>query len=202
MAWRARRVIQHERAVNLISTQAEWDDDTWRLKPLENTLTKRPHSTKGLRRPETEYARHRAQYDPDTRYKAENIVLLDLENIERTTQDYAGRTCGATARSFWRRRSTRRMCMSEGSGPLIEVVDEEPVARPRTGRRRGAALGRGGRRAGWGPLCPTARARGRAGRFLRANVKGVFFSNRDVVPSRAKRKCRSDSAAICMGSRR
>jgi len=67
--------------VKALEARAEWDDDNWRLKPLENTLIRRPHSTKGLRRPETEYARHRSQYDPDPRYKAENIVLLDLENV-------------------------------------------------------------------------------------------------------------------------
>ena len=128
--------IQDERAVNLISTQAEWDDDKWRLKPLENTLTKRPHSTKGLRRPETEYARHRAQYDPDTRYKAENIVLLDLENIERTTQDYAGPDMRSHCQVVLETPLDQEDVYVEGSGPLIEVVDEEPVARPRTGRRR------------------------------------------------------------------
>ena len=130
--WRGGR----ERAVNLISTQAEWDDDTWRLKPLENTLTKRPHSTKGLRRPETEYARHRAQYDPDTRYKSENIVLLDLENIERTTQDYAGPDMRSHCQVVLETPLDQEDVYVEGSGPLIEVVDEEPVARPRTGRRR------------------------------------------------------------------
>ena len=118
-------MIQHERAVNLISTQAEWDDDTWRLKPLENTLTKRPHSTKGLRRPETEYARHRAQYDPDTRYKAENIVLLDLENIERTTQDYAGPDMRSHCQVVLETPLDQEDVYVEGSGPLIEVVDEE-----------------------------------------------------------------------------
>ena len=128
--------IQDERAVNLISTQAEWNDEKWELKPLETTMVKRPHSTKGLRRPETEYARHRAQYDPDTRYKAENIVVLDLENIERTTQDYAGPDMRSHCQVVLETPLDQEDVYVEGSGPLIEVVDEEPLVRPRTGRRR------------------------------------------------------------------
>ena len=136
--WRGGRRDESARTrrKTLISTQAEWDDDAWRLKPLENTLTKRPHSTKGLRRPETEYARHRAQYDPDPRYKAENIVVLDLENIDRTTQDYAGPDMRSHCQVVLETPLDQEDVYVEGSGPLIEVVDEEPVARPRTGRRR------------------------------------------------------------------
>ena len=122
--------------VKALEARAEWDDENWRLKPLENTLMRRPHSTKGLRRPETEYARHRSQYDPDTRYKAENIVLLDLENVERTTQDYAGPDMRSHCQVILETSLDQEDVYVEGAGPRVDVVDEEPVARPRTGRRR------------------------------------------------------------------
>ena len=122
--------------VKALEARAEWDDDNWRLKPLENIDVRRPHSTKGLRRPETEYARHRAQYDPDTRYKAENIVLLDLENVERTTQDYAGPDMRSHCQVILETSLDQEDVYVEGAGPRVDVVDEEPVVRPRTGRRR------------------------------------------------------------------
>ena len=124
--------------VKQLEERAEWEDESWRLRPLESTEWRRPHSSKGLRRPETEYARHRAQYDPDPRYKAENIVLLDLENIERTTQDYEGPDMRSHCEVILKTPLDAEDVYVEGAGPRVDVdVDEEPVkARPRTGRRR------------------------------------------------------------------
>jgi len=124
--------------VKQLEERAEWEDESWRLKPLESTEWRRPHSSKGLRRPETEYARHRAQYDPDPRYKGENIVLLDLENIERTTQDYEGPDMRSHCEVILKTPLDAEDMYVEGAGPRVDVdVDEEPVkARPRTGRRR------------------------------------------------------------------
>ena len=46
----------------------------------------RPISSGKLRRPETEYARHRKQYDSNPRYKYDNIIASELDMPERTTQ--------------------------------------------------------------------------------------------------------------------
>ena len=77
-----------------IEARAVWDDDaeTYSLRPKEAApaRVKRPISAPGLRRPETEYARHRKQYDPNPRYKYDNIVALELDAAERTTQDFDG----------------------------------------------------------------------------------------------------------------
>jgi hypothetical protein len=43
-----------------------------------------------LRRPESEYARQRRQHDTSPRYRQENIINLDLDLPERTTQEYEG----------------------------------------------------------------------------------------------------------------
>ena len=63
-------------------------------------------------------------------------MVLDLENIERTTQDYAGPDMRSHCQVVLETPLDQEDVYVEGSGPLIEVVDEEPVARPRTGRRR------------------------------------------------------------------
>ena len=47
-------------------------------------------SAAGLSRPETEYARQRKQYDANPRYKYDNVINLDIDMPERTTQDYDG----------------------------------------------------------------------------------------------------------------
>ena len=124
--------------VKQLEERAVFDDEAWRLKPLAQTLVQRPHSTKGLRRPETEYARHRAQYDPDPRYKAENIVLLDLEHVDRTTQDYAGPDMRSHCAVILETPLDAEDLCVEGAGPRVDVedADAEPVVRPRTGRRR------------------------------------------------------------------
>ena len=52
----------------------------------------RPISNPKLKRPETEFAKSKRNQgiDPNPRYKNENIVNLELDMPERTTQDYEG----------------------------------------------------------------------------------------------------------------
>mmetsp|Transcript_8548 Transcript_8548/g.28114 ORF Transcript_8548/g.28114 Transcript_8548/m.28114 type:complete len:758 (-) Transcript_8548:144-2417(-) len=73
-------------------TQFSEEKDAWSLRPPlpDARLGKRPLSAPHLPRPETEYARHRKQYDPNPRYKYCDIAALDLEPSARTTQDYEG----------------------------------------------------------------------------------------------------------------
>ncbi|CAM9561529.1 unnamed protein product, partial [Phaeothamnion confervicola] len=79
-----------------IERRAQWGEDTeaWVVPRLElsgNSLRqRRPVSATGLRRPETEYARQRKQYDSNPRYRAENIIHQELDMPERTTQEYEG----------------------------------------------------------------------------------------------------------------
>jgi len=79
---------------NALVARTVWnqDADTWTLKPiqLDPSLKRRPLSIPNLRRPQTEFARSRKQYDPNPRYKDENIIVLELETTDRMTQDYTG----------------------------------------------------------------------------------------------------------------
>lgn len=70
------------------------DDDSWKLKPLANknaeTMAKRPTSAIGNRRPISEFARVAAAMGGNPRYKAENILQIELDMPNRTTRDYEG----------------------------------------------------------------------------------------------------------------
>ncbi|KAK6972865.1 Kinesin-like protein kif3b [Biomphalaria glabrata] len=72
------------------------EDDTWKLKPLANknaeTMAKRPVSAVGNRRPISEFARVAAGMGGSYRYKAENIINIELDMPNRTTRDYEGPT--------------------------------------------------------------------------------------------------------------
>jgi kinesin family protein 3/17 len=72
------------------------EDDSWAIPKLDlsgNALRSnvtRPVSSTKLRRPETEFARQRKQFDNNPRYKYDNILSLDLDPSEKTTQEFAG----------------------------------------------------------------------------------------------------------------
>jgi len=77
---------------------AEWDEDIgdWTIKNPTNfkdikTGSKRPQSAVGMKRPTSEYSRiAKGLGDLNPRYKFENILQLDLDMPERTTEDYEG----------------------------------------------------------------------------------------------------------------
>jgi len=76
--------------------QYNQEEDMWMLPKLElsgNQLRSklgRPISSSRLRRPETEYSRHRKHFDGNPRYKYDNIVNMELDMPEKTTQDFEG----------------------------------------------------------------------------------------------------------------
>lgn len=83
---------------NKIVTRATFDeeDDLWKMTPItriqnsDHQMMKRPVSAVGYRRPLSQHARMAMLMRPDVRYKAENILLLELDLPTRTTKDYEG----------------------------------------------------------------------------------------------------------------
>ena len=77
---------------------AEWNEEIndWTIKNPSNykdikTGTKRPQSAVGMKRPTSEYSRiAKGLGDLNPRYKFDNILQLDLDMPERTTEDYEG----------------------------------------------------------------------------------------------------------------
>jgi hypothetical protein len=56
----------------------------------KESLIGRPVSNAKLRRPESEFARQRKQFDVNARYKYDNILSMELDGSEKTTQEFAG----------------------------------------------------------------------------------------------------------------
>lgn len=77
---------------------AEWNDDVndWAIRNPATfkdikTGSKRPQSAVGMKRPTSEYSRiAKGLGDLNPRYKFDNILQLDLDMPERTTEDYEG----------------------------------------------------------------------------------------------------------------
>ncbi|UYV61046.1 KIF3C, partial [Cordylochernes scorpioides] len=70
------------------------EEEEWRLIPSSQLAAsqpapdKRPISAPGQRRPISEYARMAATMDGSPRYKAENLLITELDMPSRTTRDY------------------------------------------------------------------------------------------------------------------
>lgn len=80
-----------------LTNRATFDEENeeWKLKPSsqnssQQAMAKRPVSAVGNRRPITEYARMAAAMGGHMRYKAENIIMIELDMPNRTTRDYEG----------------------------------------------------------------------------------------------------------------
>jgi kinesin family protein 3/17 len=79
-----------------IEKRAVWnhEEDSWNVSKIELSGNKiralRPMSNGKLRRPETDFAKQRKQYDSNPRYKYDNIAGMDLDMPEKTTQEFDG----------------------------------------------------------------------------------------------------------------
>uniref|UniRef100_A0A8D3C527 Kinesin-like protein n=1 Tax=Scophthalmus maximus TaxID=52904 RepID=A0A8D3C527_SCOMX len=80
---------------NKIVNRAHFDeeDECWKMKPItrledEHQMMTRPLSAVGYRRPLCQHACEAMMMKTDMRYKAENILILDMDLPTRTTKDY------------------------------------------------------------------------------------------------------------------
>ena len=80
-----------------IEKMADWNEEIndWSIKnPAQfkgSKSSKRPQSAVGMKRPTSEYSRiAKGLGDLNPRYKFDNIMQLDLDMPERTTEDYEG----------------------------------------------------------------------------------------------------------------
>ena len=82
--------------VELLSRKAQWDEASDEYVLMRKNLVgnamkgRRPVSATGLRRPESQFAKHRKKFDQNPRYRADNISNFGLDMPERTTADYEG----------------------------------------------------------------------------------------------------------------
>ncbi|XP_067904460.1 kinesin-like protein KIF3B isoform X1 [Heterodontus francisci] len=82
---------------NKIMNRAYFDEeeDQWKTQPItriegNQQMMKRPVSAIGYKRPLSSYAKMALISRSDPRYRAENILLLELDMPSRTTRDYEG----------------------------------------------------------------------------------------------------------------
>uniref|UniRef100_A0A8B9JPG4 Kinesin-like protein n=1 Tax=Astyanax mexicanus TaxID=7994 RepID=A0A8B9JPG4_ASTMX len=80
---------------NKIVMRATFDeeDDNWKMRPItriqdDQQMMTRPVSAVGYRRPLSQHARMSMMMRPDARYRAENILMLELDLPSRTTKEY------------------------------------------------------------------------------------------------------------------
>ncbi|GAA6104201.1 kinesin-like protein KIF3B [Tachysurus ichikawai] len=80
---------------NKIFSRATFDeeDDTWKMKPItrvqdDQQMMRRPVSTVGYRRPLSQHACMAMMMRPEPRYRAENILMLELDLPTRITKKY------------------------------------------------------------------------------------------------------------------
>ncbi|KAK6308534.1 hypothetical protein J4Q44_G00218050 [Coregonus suidteri] len=69
------------------------DDDNWKMRPItriedDQQMMTRPVSAVGYRRPLSQHARTSMVMTADVRYKAENILMLEMDLPARTTKEY------------------------------------------------------------------------------------------------------------------
>ncbi|KAG1692022.1 Kinesin-like protein KIF3B [Nymphon striatum] len=83
------------------------DEDMWKLMPIstnqnqQQQLSKRPVSAAGFRRPVSEYAKMAATMGGNPRYKAENILSVELDLPSRTTSDYQAPSLSPSVVALW-----------------------------------------------------------------------------------------------------
>ncbi|KAM4737183.1 kinesin-like protein KIF3B [Anableps anableps] len=80
---------------NKILNRAFYDeeDESWKMKAItriedDHQMMSRPPSAVGYRRPLSHHAHVAMRMKPDMRYKAENILMLDIDLPARTTKEY------------------------------------------------------------------------------------------------------------------
>ncbi|XP_027000758.1 kinesin-like protein KIF3B [Tachysurus fulvidraco] len=80
---------------NKIISRATFDeeDDIWKMKPIisvqdDQQMMRRPVSVVGYRRPLSQHACMAMMMRPEPRYRAENILMLELDLPTRTTKEY------------------------------------------------------------------------------------------------------------------
>jgi kinesin family protein 3/17 len=110
-----------------IEKRAKYDPevDEWKVDRLETKPSslrpKRPVSRRGARRIESEYGRRNKLIDPmNMRWRADNVVILDMEMPERRTKDFEHGGGGGIGMNYW----LERVGASEED---IEIVFENEV---------------------------------------------------------------------------
>ncbi|XP_071774794.1 kinesin-like protein KIF3B [Centroberyx gerrardi] len=135
---------------NKIVNRAFFDeeDDHWKMKPItriedDHQMMSRPLSAVGYRRPLSHHARMAMIMRPDIRYKAENILMLEMDLPARTTKEYEepviAPTVAAALEDALRDEDEIQVDASgfhSSLGPTPPVSASSSLKKPKSGRPR------------------------------------------------------------------
>nr|XP_014334955.1 PREDICTED: kinesin-like protein KIF3B isoform X2 [Bos mutus] len=119
------------------------EEDHWKLHPitrLENQqMMKRPVSAVGYRRPLSQHARMSMMVRPDVRYRAENIMLLELDMPSRTTRDYEGPAIAPKVQAALDAALQDEDEIQVDASSFESTAHKKTKARPKSGRKSGSS---------------------------------------------------------------
>ncbi|KAM9058770.1 kinesin-like protein KIF3B isoform 3-T5 [Megaptera novaeangliae] len=119
------------------------EEDHWKLHPitrLENQqMMKRPVSAVGYKRPLSQHARMSMMIRPEARYRAENIVLLELDMPSRTTRDYEGPAIAPKVQAALDAALQDEDEIQVDASSFESTANKKPKARPKSGRKSGSS---------------------------------------------------------------
>lgn len=115
------------------------EEDQWKLHPitrLENQqMMKRPVSAVGYKRPLSQHARMSMMVRPEARYRAENIVLLELDMPSRTTRDYEGPAIAPKVQAALEAALQDEDEIQVDASTFESTSNKKSKSRPKTGRK-------------------------------------------------------------------
>ncbi|KAM4650077.1 kinesin-like protein KIF3B isoform 1-T1 [Amazona ochrocephala] len=117
------------------------EEDQWKLHPItrldNQQMMKRPVSAVGYKRPLSQYARTSMMIRPEARYRAENIVLLELDMPNRTTRDYEGPAIAPKVQAALEAALQDEDEIQVDASTFESTSNKKSKPRPKTGRRSG-----------------------------------------------------------------
>uniref|UniRef100_A0A8C9GDT6 Kinesin-like protein n=1 Tax=Piliocolobus tephrosceles TaxID=591936 RepID=A0A8C9GDT6_9PRIM len=119
------------------------EEDHWKLHPitrLENQqMMKRPVSAVGYKRPLSQHARMSMMIRPEARYRAENIVLLELDMPSRTTRDYEGPAIAPKVQAALDAALQDEDEIQVDASSFESTANKKSKGRPKSGRKSGSS---------------------------------------------------------------
>ncbi|XP_072270355.1 kinesin-like protein KIF3B [Pyxicephalus adspersus] len=126
----------------------EEEEDQWKLNPISRLdnqqMMRRPVSAIGYKRPLSRHARMAMMVRPDPRYRAENIVLLELDLPSRMTRDYEGPAVAPKVQAALEAALQDEDDLQVDASTFESTASKKSKARPKTGRRTGPSSGSSG----------------------------------------------------------
>ncbi|NWZ96650.1 KIF3B protein, partial [Nesospiza acunhae] len=124
------------------------EEDNWKLHPItrldNQQMMKRPVSAVGYKRPLSQHARTSMLNHTAVRYRAENIVLLELDVPSRTTRNYEGPAIAPKVQAALEAALQDEDEIQVDASTFESSSNKKSKPRPKTGRKSvGSASGSG-----------------------------------------------------------